>query len=83
MPLEFGCLTGLGIDAFIQDVRGETYLALRVGESSVLLTECEAEALIAAIEKLAIFATALCSARDHIGKFSSSGKSREPGEGNS
>jgi hypothetical protein len=54
------------LDVLIQDIRGEAYLALRAGESSVLLTECEAEALTSAIGKLSIFATALCSARDHI-----------------
>ena len=70
------------LDVFIQDVRGESYVALRAGELAVLMTECESVALVAAIEKLAIFATALCSARDHIGKFSPSGKSCEPGEGN-
>jgi len=36
----------------------------------VLLTECEAEAVAAAIKKLSILASALDNARDHIGEVS-------------
>ena len=68
------------LDVFIQDVRGEAYLALRAGKLSVLLTECEAEALIAAVGTLSIFATALDSARDFIGKARPADDVRGPRE---
>ena len=70
------------LDVFIQDVRGEAYLALRASKFSILLTECEAEALIAAVGKLSIFATALSNARDHIGKFPPEGEAQGSGGGN-
>ena len=58
------------LDVFIRDLRNESYLAIRSGANTVLLTEAEAEALVAAVRKLSILATALDSARDHIGKAS-------------
>ena len=70
------------LDVFIQDIRGEAYLALRAGEFCVLLTECEAEALIAAVGKLSIFATALSNARDHIGRFPPGSGAEKAGGGN-
>jgi hypothetical protein len=48
-------------------------LALRAGEDSVLLTECEAEALAVAIKKLSVFAAALDNARNFAGKARAEG----------
>ena len=68
------------LDVFIQDIRGDAYLVLRAGKFSVFLTECEAVALVAAIEKLSILATALCSARDYVGKVPPADDAQEPDE---
>ena len=76
-----GPVAEVPLDVFVQDIGGETYLALRAGGLSVLLTECEAEALIAAVGKLSIFATALSNARDHIGKFPPEGEAQSAGGG--
>jgi hypothetical protein len=65
-----GTISEVPVDLSIKDVRNNTYLALRAGEDSLLLTECEAEALAAAIRKLAVLATAPDNARDHIDKVS-------------
>ncbi|MHC5054461.1 MAG: hypothetical protein ACYTKD_07070 [Planctomycetota bacterium] len=65
-----GTISEVPIDLSVRDVRNNTYLALRAGEDSLLLTECEAEALAAAIRKLSVLATAPDNARDHIGKVS-------------
>jgi hypothetical protein len=65
-----GTISEVPVDLFIRDVRNNTYLALRAGEESLLLTECEAEALAPAIRKLSVLATAPDSARDHIGMIS-------------
>lgn len=69
-------------DIFIQNIRAESYVALRAGGFSVLLTECEAEALRAAIGKLSISATALCNARDHIRNAPPAGDTQGFGERN-
>ncbi len=63
-----GPLAEVPLDLAIEDVRGQSYLALRAGSVVVLLTECEANALAAAVRTLSILATASDSARDHIGK---------------
>ncbi|MHC5058696.1 MAG: hypothetical protein ACYTKD_28900 [Planctomycetota bacterium] len=65
-----GTISVVPVDISIQDVRNNTYLALRAGEDSLLLTECEACALAVAIRKLSVLATAPDNARDHIGQVS-------------
>ncbi|MHC5058173.1 MAG: hypothetical protein ACYTKD_26235 [Planctomycetota bacterium] len=65
-----GTISEVPVDLSVRDVRNNTYLALRAGEDSLLLTECEACALAVAIRKLSVLATALDNARDHIGKVS-------------
>jgi hypothetical protein len=70
---ESGRITEVPVDLLIRDVHNNTYLALRAGEDSLLLTECEACALAVAIRKLSILATAPDSARDHIGKVALDG----------
>jgi hypothetical protein len=59
-------LAEVPLDIGIEDVRGQSYLALRVGGAAVYLTECEARALAAAMKTLSILASAPDSARDHI-----------------
>jgi hypothetical protein len=59
-------LTKVPLDLGIEDVRGQSYLALRAGGVAVYLTECEARALAAAMKTLSILASAPDSARDHI-----------------
>ena len=68
-----GMIREVPIDLSIQDLRNNTYLALRAGDDSVLLTECEAEALAVAIKKLSVFASALDNARDFAGKAGGEG----------
>ena len=63
-----GPLAEVPLDLSVDDLRGQSYLALRAGSVEVLLTECEANALAAAVRTLSILATAPDSARDHIGK---------------
>ncbi len=63
-----GSLAEVPLDLAIEDVRGQSYLALRAGGVAAFLTECEANALAAAVRTLSILATAPDSARDHIGK---------------
>jgi hypothetical protein len=58
-----GPIREVPVDLAIVDVRNNTYLALRAGEESLLLTECEARALAVAIRKLSVLATALDNAR--------------------
>jgi len=59
-------LAEVSLDLGIEDVRGQSYLALRAGGVAVYLTECEARALAAAVKALSILASAPDSARDHI-----------------
>jgi len=59
-----GKISEVPVDLSVRHFRNNTYLALRAGEDSVLLTECEAEALAVAIRKLSVFASALDNARD-------------------
>jgi hypothetical protein len=68
-----GTIKEVPVDLSIRDVRNNTYLALRAGEDSVLLTECEAEALAVAIKKLSVFAAALDNARNFAGKARAEG----------
>ncbi len=68
-----GTISEVPVDLSIRDVRNNTYLALRAGEDSLLLTECEAEALAVAIRKLSVMATALDNARDFAGKTRAEG----------
>ena len=68
-----GKISEVPVDLSVRDVRNNTYLALRAGEDSLLLTECEAEALAVAIRKLSVMATALDSARDFAGKAKDEG----------
>ena len=63
-----GSLAEVPLDLGIEDVHGQSYLALRAGGVAVYLTECEARALAAAVRTLSILASAPDSARDHIGK---------------
>jgi hypothetical protein len=59
-----GRIREVPVDLSVRHLRNNTYLALQAGEESILLTECEAEALAVAIRKLSVMATALDSARD-------------------
>ncbi len=68
-----GTIREVPVDLSVQDFRNNTYLALRAGEDSVLLTECEAEALAVAIKKLSVFASALDNARNFAGKARADG----------
>ncbi len=68
-----GTISEVPLDLAVRDVRNNTYLALRAGEDSVLLTECEAEALAVAIRKLSVFASALDNARNFAGKARAEG----------
>lgn len=63
-----GSLAEMPLDLSVDDLRGQSYLALRAGDVVVLLTECEAKALASAVRTLSVLATAPDSARDHIGK---------------
>ena len=62
-----GSLAELPLDLGIEDVQGQSYLALRAGGVAVYLTECEARALAAAVRTLSILASAPDSAREHVG----------------
>jgi hypothetical protein len=62
------------LDLAIREVKGGAYLALSAGDAEVLLTEPEAMALAAAIERLAALASAVDSARDHIGRSQAGGE---------
>ena len=68
-----GPIREVPLDLFVRDVHSNTYLALRAGEDCVLLTECEAEAVAAAIKKLSVFASALDNARNFAGKARAEG----------
>ena len=68
-----GTIREVPVDLFIRDVRNNTYLALRAGDDSVLLTECEAEALAVAIRKLSGSGAALDNARNFAGKARAEG----------
>ena len=63
-----GPLAEVPLDLAIEDIRGNSYLALRAGGVAVLLAEGEARALASAVRALSILATAPDNARDHIGK---------------
>lgn len=63
-----GSLAEVPLDLAIEDVQGQSYLALRAGGVAVFLAEGEANALAAAVRTLSILATAPDSARDHIGR---------------
>ncbi len=71
-----GQITEVSVDLFVHHFRNNTYLALRVGEDSVLLADCEAEALAVAIQKLSVFASALDNARD----FAEGARTEDGGE---
>jgi hypothetical protein len=58
-----GPIREVPVDLCIRDFRNNTYLVLRAGDESLLLTECEARALAVAIRKLSVMATALDNAR--------------------
>ena len=70
---ENGRITEAPVDLSVRHFRNNTYVALRAGENSLLLTECEAEALAVAIKKLSVFASALDNARDFAGKTRTEG----------
>jgi len=66
-----GSLAEAPLDLGIEDLHGQSYLALRAGGVAVYLTECEARALASAARALAVLATAPDSARDRVGKAAS------------
>ena len=68
-----GTIRAVPVDLSIRDFRNNTYLVLRAGEDSLLLTECEARALAVAVRKLSVLATALDNARDFAGKARAKG----------
>jgi hypothetical protein len=73
---ENGRITEVPVDLSVLYFRNNTYVALRVSEDSLLLTECEAEALSVAIKKLSVFASALDNARD----FAEGARTEDGGE---
>ena len=62
-----GSLAELPLDLGIEDIHGQSYLALRAGGVAVYLTECEARAVASAMNALSVLASALDSAREHVG----------------
>jgi hypothetical protein len=58
-----GSLAELPLDLGIEDIHGQSYLALRAGGVAVYLTECEARAVASAMNALSVLASALDSAR--------------------
>ena len=63
-----GSLAEAPLDLGIEDLHGQSYLALRTGGVAAYLTECEARALASAVRALALLASAPDSARDHVGR---------------
>jgi hypothetical protein len=63
-----GSLAESPLDLGVEDLHGQSYLALRAGGVAVYLTECEARALASAARALAVLASAPDSARQHIGR---------------
>jgi hypothetical protein len=70
---ENGRITEVSVDLSVRHFRNNPYVALRAGEDSLLLTECEAEALSVAIKKLSVFASALDNATNFAGKARAEG----------
>ena len=69
-----GSLAEAPLDLGIEDLHGQSYLALRAGGVAVYLTECEARALASAARALAVLASAPESARQHIGRARAGGE---------
>ena len=60
-------LAEVPLDLGIEDVHGQSYLALKAGGVSVYLTECEARAVASAMKALSVLASAPDNAREHVG----------------
>ena len=69
-----GSLAEAPLDLGIEDLHGQSYVALRASGVTMYLTECEARAVASAVEVLSVLASAPDSARQHIGRARAGGE---------